>query len=229
MVGVGNAASARRLGGVIKPAPDDGINPKTGEPNGIDKGWGYMPGDTVSDTVRTMAAQTRQWQYEIAKAYMQSIPPDVRDRLARAYRALPSTADDTRRYVRAETAGHPTAPYRTLGLVTTDQVKSIRALTGVDVSGYDYSIDSAGVKHIGEAHGSPAAKSTRGQRAVISEDYTALPQLIETGQIQRVGNSSMGLPQISIKGRVNDTIITTYWELRPRRKTLTLQTLWIGS
>ncbi len=49
-VGVDGPASARRLGGDMdKPLPDgwDAIDPKTGEPVGIDKGWGYMPGGTA--------------------------------------------------------------------------------------------------------------------------------------------------------------------------------------
>lgn len=36
-------------------APDEEIDPRTGEPVGIDKGWGYQPGNTVSDTVRAIA------------------------------------------------------------------------------------------------------------------------------------------------------------------------------
>ncbi len=49
-VGVDGPASAKRLGGDMdKPLPDgwDAIDPKTGEPVGIDKGWGYMPGGTA--------------------------------------------------------------------------------------------------------------------------------------------------------------------------------------
>lgn len=58
VVGVDGPASAKRLGGDMdKPLPDgwNDINPKTGEPVGIDKGWGYRPGDTVSDAVRSLA------------------------------------------------------------------------------------------------------------------------------------------------------------------------------
>lgn len=49
VVGVDGPASAKRLGGDMnKPLPEgwDEINPKTGEPVGIDKGWGYVPGGT---------------------------------------------------------------------------------------------------------------------------------------------------------------------------------------
>lgn len=43
---------AKRKGGRMGPAPDDGFNPLTQEPNGIDRGWGYMPGDTALDPLK---------------------------------------------------------------------------------------------------------------------------------------------------------------------------------
>ncbi len=227
VVGVHDKRAASLLGGKVKPAPDDGINTKTGEPNGIDKGWGYMPGDTVSATVRAMAAQTRQWPYEVAKAYMQSVPQAVRDDLARAYRSLPSTADDTRRYAEAVLAGRPVTTYRTLGLVTTDAARAIRGVTGSNVSGFDFTVDPNSVAHIEEAHGGASSEAARGQRAVTSGDYAGLPMMIENGEIHPTTGSSVGHPQIIIRGTIRGARATSYWEIRSRRKMLTLQSLWI--
>ena len=42
-------SEARRRGGRITDTPpDNGADPDTGTPNGIDRGWDYMPGDTVT-------------------------------------------------------------------------------------------------------------------------------------------------------------------------------------
>ncbi|HWO99182.1 MAG TPA: phage minor head protein [Methylococcus sp.] len=58
LLGARSEAGAGRLGGdpdkPVDPSWNE-IDPKTGEPVGIDKGWGYMPGETVVDTVRQMA------------------------------------------------------------------------------------------------------------------------------------------------------------------------------
>lgn len=52
VVGIRDAAAARRLGGRMAPAgPDDGVVHGTDRPAGIDKGWDYMPGAT-SDLAR---------------------------------------------------------------------------------------------------------------------------------------------------------------------------------
>lgn len=50
-------AEAERQSGRFTNPPDDGINPNTGEPNGIDRGWGYMPGDTVTGDIRQQIEQ----------------------------------------------------------------------------------------------------------------------------------------------------------------------------
>lgn len=57
VVGARSARGARRLGGDPgKALPQDwnATDPKTGEPPGIGKGWGYRPGGTVTDTVRAL-------------------------------------------------------------------------------------------------------------------------------------------------------------------------------
>ena len=43
--------TAERMGGRVEPAPNDGFAPD-GTPNGIDKGWDYMPGQSTVDTLR---------------------------------------------------------------------------------------------------------------------------------------------------------------------------------
>lgn len=54
-----SAAEARRRGGRITDTPrDDGTDPETGRPNGIDRGWDYMPGDTMTgDLQRQIGAK----------------------------------------------------------------------------------------------------------------------------------------------------------------------------
>lgn len=70
---------------VAESPPDDGINPKTGEPNGIDKGWGYMPGDTVSDTTRVIADKLRALPAPLGAAMMASWTPEAIDGLTEAF------------------------------------------------------------------------------------------------------------------------------------------------
>lgn len=53
IIGARNEKAVKRYGGILGPAPQDKIDPKTGAPVGIDKGWDYMPGGTVANQLRS--------------------------------------------------------------------------------------------------------------------------------------------------------------------------------
>jgi uncharacterized protein with gpF-like domain len=99
--GARSEAGAKRLGGdPDKPRPADfnAVDPKTGEPAGVDKGWGYAPGASTAHEVGQMAQKMTSWDDRIAKAYLGEMPESLRPELARSYLALPSVSDDVRRY-----------------------------------------------------------------------------------------------------------------------------------
>jgi hypothetical protein len=76
VVGANGPEGARLLGGDpgynAPPAGWDAIDPKTGEPPGIGKGWGYMPGATVADTVRALRDKLDKLPPQPSVAMMQT-------------------------------------------------------------------------------------------------------------------------------------------------------------
>lgn len=235
VVGARSDKGAQRLGGTPdKTLPDgwDTINPKTGAPAGVGKNWDYAPGDRVSDMVRTMAEKTRHWDYELAKAYMQDVPASVRDRLAQSYRALPSVADDTRRYARrvlqgAETTAH-TPPYSTLGLLTEADAATVKALKDTDVTGFDFALDASSVNHINKRHGDDKAQRKHGQRGVTPDDYAYLPDILNApDNIEDIGENDAGLGLLRYEKDINGEEYRAVFSVRKGRKTLALTTLYI--
>lgn len=233
IVGARSEAGARRLGGdpgKALPAGWNRVDHKTGEQLGIDKGWGYMPGDTVSQTVREMAAKTQQWEYTLAKAYMQGVPAAHRDALATEYRNLPSVADDVRRYAqRALAGGEGAAPYRTLGLVTQEQAQDIARLVDAGVDLFDFAFDVSSVLHIAGTHGNPGTEAARGQRAVAAADYRLLPSIINSpdaieaaGTAARTSNALVRYTKV-----IGGSRYSAVFEVRKGRRMLALQTFWI--
>ncbi len=234
VTGARNADAARRLGGDPDkdlPAGWDENDPKTGAPVGIDKGWDYAPGASVVHQVRKMAEKTLQWDYQLAKAYMQEVPN--RDALAKAYRSLPSVADDARRYAQRILEGRShleIQPYRTLGLLTKADAACLQAQLGLEVSGFDYAVDPSAVRKILKDHGDPAKEATRGQVAVTSADYALLPQLLNApdGPMQDVGASwKSGRPVVKLTKGFEGRELVTVWEVRSGRKSLALQSMWL--
>jgi hypothetical protein len=235
VVGLRNPEDATALGGdPNKSLPDDwqAIDPKTGAPIGIGKGWDYAPGDTVSDAVAQMAAKTQHWDYTLAKAYMQGVPEAQRDALAQAYRALPSVATDTRLYAQRILEGRDNLdvpPYRTLGLLTSEQAAMVQHLSGRAVAGFDYAMDRSVVGHVLSKHGDAAVESRRGQRAVTAADYARLPQILSNPDaVEDAGVGwSTGQPVILMRRRFGDEEFVSVWEIRGGRKSLALLSFWI--
>lgn len=232
--GARSKAGAKRLSGdPQKPLPKnwDEIDPKTGEPVGIDKGWGYAPGKSVADEVRKMASKTRQWNYTIAKAYMRNVPVSQRDALVRSYRALPSVADDVRRYAKRVLDNNTAAeipPYKTMGLLTSRDAARVKELTGRDVELYDYALDPSSIGHIRRKHGEAAGELVRGQRPVIASDYSALPGILNAPDLEEyAGLSDVGHPVVRYKKQIDGELYTTVFEIRKKRRMLVLQSMWI--
>ncbi|WP_297529614.1 hypothetical protein [Thiohalobacter sp.] len=250
VVGARSERGARRLGGNPDKQPPEGWNsadPDTGAPPGIDPGWDYMPGRRaralgeiarrlapldpgLRDMAVAMADKTRQWPYELAKAYMQALPARVRDAHAIAYRGLPSVAEDTRRYAQAVLAGRPVPPYRTLGLLTASEARQIAGMTGQDAGRlalYDWAIDRNAPGHVRRQHGDAATEAPRGQVAVTVEDYARLPAIIlDADALEYGGTSDVGRPVVRARRRWNDVEYTAAFELRSSRRMMVLQTLW---
>lgn len=231
-----SARGARRLGGnpdKAKPAGWDSTEHKTGAPPGIDPGWDYAPGDRVSTVVRQMARKTRQWDYELAKGYMQGVPAAVRDQLAHSYRALPSVADDARRYARRVLDGRDKAQdtprYFTLGLLTDSDARRIGALQGRDLTHFDFALDASAVRHIHARHGQDAAERQHGQRGVTAQDYALLPQLLnEGGDWQAAGKAKdTGQPLVKRRWSHKGEVLEAVFEIRAKRKMLALKTLYV--
>jgi len=232
ITGARSKESAKLVGGKPDKKPDAAWNqkdPKTGAPVGIDKGWDYMAGDTVSDAVQSMAKKTQQWEYTIAKAYMQDVPLSVRDDLAKAYRDLPSVADDVRRYAQAALAARDVAPYRTLGLLTSADVATVQGFNkDIRVDGFDFALDKSSVMHVLEKHGNVNAEANRGQRAVVAADYALLPDILNhPDRIEDAGKTANGMPSFQYIKDIHGEVYIAVMQLRKGRKMLSLQTFYI--
>jgi hypothetical protein len=241
VVGARSAAAVKRLGGDLSkklPANWDHTDPKTGAPIGVGRGWDYAPGASVSHLVNAIAQRVRHWDYAIAKAFMDKLPASAADNISEAYRALPSTADDARRYAQRVLEPPPIdrepgalgpPPARTLGLVRSDQARQIKDLTGSDVERYDFSIDAYAIKHVRTRHGIPKAERDRGQREVTAADYGLLPQLIsEADQIEAADESrSTGRRLVRLVWDRGFERWEAVMEIRDARRSLALTTLFI--
>jgi hypothetical protein len=220
------------------PAGWDAIDPKTGEPPGIDKGWGYMPGGTVADDVaRAVALKTVAWPYEAAKAYMADVPVHLRDALAIAIRSQPETGEAARRY--AEQAlgmrgGQPidgaiVQPYQTLGMLTSAEAETVAGLTGAESvlrELYDWTIGQYAPRHILKEHGDAPTEAARGQRAPTAEDYARIPEIISApDRIWTDDGETVLMEKRFTAADGSEERVVLVWDVLKKRRMLTLTSM----
>lgn len=230
ILGVRSAKQAKRLGGdpdKALPKGWDQVDPKTGELPGIDKGWGYQPGESALDAVQATAKKTVNWDYRLAKAYMDEVPATQRDALATAIRSQPETGDAVRRYAQrvAEKVEADVPPFQTMGLLTSAEATQIAELTGVETVAtelYDYAVDANTVLHIQEKHGSPGGEASRGQIEVIASDYAVAPRII--AQSDRVWAEDEGAT-VMMEKVLGEKRYVLAWEVRRQRRMVALSSM----
>jgi len=231
VVGLRRPEDAARLGGDSSKELPKGWDERDlatgGAPRGIDEGWDYRPGDSVSDIVQAMAEKSQQWDYTLAKAFMQDVPEVARDRLAEAYRRLPSVATATKLYAQGVVEQLPRQDYLTLGLLTSSQIAKVSALKSVDVAQFDFALDRISVTNSQRKHGNEKTEAARGQRAVTTADYRLLPQLVDAPDaVSDAGTSrENGLPLVEYRKRFGSEDLVGVFEIREGRRMLALTTL----
>jgi uncharacterized protein with gpF-like domain len=218
VLGARSMRAARRLGGdPDKNLPEgwDTPDPKTGEPAGVGKGWGYAPGASVAGPVTAMAEKVPNWDYDIGKAFFDELPAATRDAIGEAYRRLPSVADDVRRYARralGEAGGAYVQPIWTIG-----PVPSSRAAEWLPGASYDFSLDVDAVEHV-----KARSRAQSGQLEVDVEDYGMLPAIVQYGVWSDGGLSRGGEQLVKITLRLHGLLYVASFERRPSGKTLAL-------
>lgn len=233
VVGARTKAGIRRVGGdPNKTLPDNWreLDPKTGAPIGVGKNWDYAPGASAADAVNAMAWKLGNWDHRVAKAFMEALSQEQADAISRAYRNLPSTRDDARRYARRIWRDLETSePGRTLGMLRGDQVNAVGRWRDLDVSGFDFSLTADEVRHVRRNHGDLATELRRGQRRIAPEDFAMLPRVLEEGSTPRFVGMSRGRdrPIFEIVLEIDGETYVTRWEYWRRRRSMSLLSFFV--
>jgi hypothetical protein len=238
VVGMRSPAAAKRLGGdPDKPLPR-GWNDRDakGQLLGVDEGWDYTPGSSVEDTVRTAAQKTVNWDYRLARAYMEEVPAVQRDALALAIRTQPETGQVVRRYVRRvlEKIEADVPPYQTMGPLTRAEASHIAEETQVKLVEqelFEWTIDPSTINKVRKTHGADETKVLRGQEPIVAEDYAILPQLLAQARAEDMKfmkESGVGRPAVAIVTDYRGRRYGAVFEVKQGRHHLALQTFYKG-
>lgn len=79
--GARSRETARRVGGKPDLQLEDGwdnVQPKTGTPVGVGKGWDYAPGASIADLINSLVPKYQQWPNPVGRDFLASLPEDLR-------------------------------------------------------------------------------------------------------------------------------------------------------
>lgn len=236
VVGANSMAQAKRLGGDSNVRLRDGwnaVNPATGVPDGAGRGWNYAPGASVANIVQAMAAKIRGWDFGVARAFMRGLPVAQQDILAKSYRSLPSTSDDTRRiaasiFEERRSASDPKL-VKSLGMVPSNQEARIEQLIGKKIGRSDFRMTSDFVNHVRANHTDAAIEASRRQRPVVPADFARLPLLLDApDSISGPEKSRTGETIVKYRKRFGTEVFTAIITVNRRSDSLGLKTFYIG-
>lgn len=113
-----------------------------------------------------------------------------------------------------------------IGKVSKDLEDKARA-NGFDISDYQHDLDVSGTRHAIKEHGQAKTEEPRGQIAITDEDFEKIPEVIYSyDEVSFTGKNKIGRETITYKKSFDDGTIMYVEEIRDKRKTLTINTMY---
>lgn len=234
VVGSHTFKGATRMGGnPTLQLPEDWqkTNPSTLAPQGIDKGWAYAPGSSVTDTINSLTERAVNWEYSLATAYMRSLPDQTRDAFSTAFRRSNALQTDLEDFAaKAVAAVSDEERTRTMGLVTRELATRIEDQGGAfrQDSLYDVTIAESAVRHIIDRHSNAVIELTRAQHPLSTFDFGLLGRLINAPD-EVVAADPVPRRQFMVRmsKRFGDRVLVAIFEIQSGRRRLSLVTMWM--
>lgn len=192
------------------PAGWDQINPKTGAPVGIDKGFDHAPGASMDMPLRQMV-QDKLIAYP--PAITRALTVDVN-------RYINATARPAA-FVREVLADSQRVDPLWLGFVQNAQ--AVSDVVGQDVTGYMVLLPADAPRHVHEHHGTDGGT----QRPATPDDYARLASVLNEPDALSQGHTERGMRRLVAQKTIGGELFQAVFEVRPGKKNraLTLVTL----
>lgn len=171
-----------RVVAVPRPGNDDAtappagwadIDPKTGAPVGIDKGWDYAPGANTDTELR-----------QFVQDKLISYPPAISKALSADVNRYINAADEVPDFVRGVLSDTQRTDPLWLGFV--NRPEQLGAIAGADVQGYTILLPADAVRHVRSAHEFDGG----GQRPARPDDFAQLADVLNEPDSMRSGDRS---------------------------------------
>ena len=195
-----------------KTAPPEGwdaIDPKTGEPVGIDKGFGYAPGANADTSLR-----------QIVQDKLISYPDAITTALSRDVTRYINASDPAPEFVRRVLADPGATDPLWLGFAA--DFARIGQAAGADVKGFLVLLPAEAPRHVQRDH----AHDGGDQRPAQPDDYARLAETLNAADSLRAGDASRhGNATVVATKRFGSEVMRAVFERRPGKRNRALALL----
>lgn len=191
-------AAAKAAGKHEPPVGWQTINPKTGEPVGIDKGFGYAPGANRNTPLRSFAQDK-----------LISYPPAITRALSKDVNRYINASQTAAIFAQEVLADKSRNEPLWLGFV--ENFEAVSIVANRDVKGYMVLLPPDAVLHTEGSHGFDGGT----QRAPSLQDYEKISLVLNEADSVRAGHlSETGLPRVVAVKEVDGEVFRCVFEVR---------------
>ena len=182
--------------------PFNDTDPKTGRPQGIDKGWDYQPGAGVDTPLRQLVSDK-----------LIKYPPAITKALSYELNRYINAHDPAPDFVRRALADRSVTEPLWLGFV--ENFEAIQQQTGIDLKGYLVLLPGDAPRHV-EKHHEWDGKS---QRPAAPEDYALVQRILTEYDTIKAGTpSDRGLARFVATKKIGAETFRVVFEVRHGKK-----------
>ena len=107
------------------------------------------------------------------------------------------------------------------------KLEEVARNNGFDIANYEHDLDVSGTRHAFKEHGQQKTEEPRGQIAINDADFEKIPDVIYNyDEVTFTGKNKIGRETITYKKAFPDGTIMYVEEIRDKKKTLTINTLY---
>jgi SPP1 gp7 family putative phage head morphogenesis protein len=199
----------------------DPLNPRDRLTLWADPGWDHLPGSTGAE--RRLIDRMLTRADELSNGIRELVLDDLARRAADFVRAAGAAgAAKQTAYILAPTLDALTAAVR--------QTEDLDRRTADDLLRFALVLDHDRVRHLLTQHGDEQKEVARGQRAIVPDDFSRLPEVLRTASVVKRGTpdkSYSGAPLIEVLASFGGEQWTLILELRRKQGTVSLYSAWI--
>lgn len=177
------------------------IDPKTGAPVGIDKGFDYAPGANTQTPLR-----------QFVQDKLVTYPDAIATVLSRDVTRYVNATTPVAQFVAEALADASKTDPLWLGFV--ERFEDASAALGMDVKGYTIMLPRDAVRHIDDEHGNDTGK----QRPPRADDFALIAQILNEADSIAPGSNKWGGDRLVAEKVINGETFNAVFEARPGKK-----------